>query len=181
MARKPREEWGAIYLRRIQAGEARYGSIFEGDQKALRQKMRGHKPREHVTRRENIISAGRFPTSSADYNFLAKQRARSPAAMNRVIGMRGDGSPIIISETPDQRFERARTAYLKLAPAERKEVRAKQQGMERRYRGFKVRQSRVPQSIHGERNLLDSQYGDSDYYDLYLDYDNDISSLYFYH
>lgn len=73
MARKPRSEWSPSYRRRIERAEARGLS---------RQAARGHKPREHVARREReqreAAALGKLtsPQRAAIRRFAAKQAKR---------------------------------------------------------------------------------------------------------
>jgi hypothetical protein len=172
MARKPREEWSERYRRRVERAERKYGAIFEGDTARIRQLARGHKPREHVTRAERKIRLNETPTSSADYAFLAKQRRRiegdNPGAIwpynrGKVVGHRADGSPIVATETNRERFDRARSAYMRLPRGERDTVRARQARMQRRY------------------DPGNDDYEDTDFYDWVEEMEDDITPIYFYH
>jgi hypothetical protein len=181
MARKSREQWSPKYRRRVEASERRYGALFERDQAAARQRARGHKPREHVTRRERIVSRGATPTSSADYAFLAKQRPRVPHLNARIIGELPDGRPHLKAYTADENYDRARAAYLRLGTDERAAFRASQRLLERRYSGFKRRQARTPVSEHQALGLMDNQYTDTSFYEHFKDYEDDIEPLAYYH
>jgi hypothetical protein len=170
MARKPREEWSERYRRRAAAFERKYGIIFEEDQKRFRQRMRGHKPHEHVTLAERKIRLGETPNSSADYAFLAKQRKRVegdhphaiwPYQRGKVVGHRADGSPIVHEETNRERYERARRAYKLLSRDERDATRAAQARFRRKY-------------------LRDGPPVD-EFYDWVEEMQDDITPIYFYH
>jgi hypothetical protein len=137
-------------------------------QAELRQRIRGHRAREHVTRRERTIARGELPISSADYAFLKKQRARSPEIKNRIVGINANGQPILANETPAQRFERAKKAYLRLSRDERDELRAAQSRMARRKK-YWVK--------HHERGEM---YMDEEYYEIIDGLDDDIITMYNY-
>lgn len=169
MPRKPLEELTPSYRRRVIAANEKYRAQYglpEGAE-APRQLARGHKPQEHITRRERAIARGEQPFSSADYAFLAKQRDRMPPTL-RIVGRRLDGQPVFANETPTQRFDRAKEAYRKLSREDRDELRHRQQAMQHRY------ERAVEQGESGD-------YEDEDFYDDFYDQDDDITPLKFYH
>lgn len=190
MARKSREEWSPKYRARIERAEKKFGVLWERDQSKIRQLARGHRAREHITRKERIISRGEVPTSTADYSFLVKQRNRIigdnpngiwPYDRGQIVGRNGNNQPVIRVETNEQRYERAKTAYLNLPRNERDTIRLRQITMERRYRGFKKKQSRTARSRRNDFQQRDEDYSDDDFYDWVEEMSDDITPIYFYH
>jgi len=170
MPRKPLDELKPEYRAKVLAFERKYRAAMGLPETAEvpRQLARGHKPKEHITRRERAIARGETPLSSADYSFLRKQRDRSPRLTQRVVGTRDDGTPLFANENADQRWQRTRAAYLRLSRDDRDTVRHRQQAMERGYR----RAVRAHES---------GEYEDEDFYDYVGEMDNDITPIYFYH
>lgn len=89
-----------------------------------RQHARGHKRGEHKAQPK---AEGGYTLSSTDRAFLAEQRKRAIPKKEDVFGVR------VQTRSAEDRFARAKAAYLAMTPDQRAELRAAQRDLRRRY------------------------------------------------